>query len=97
MSRQHRALKTRTRNGSPTGTVANAAGKEIPAMFRPEIPKISAKGLQRRRKSVDAHRSVLPAKLQDAAGIDEVTDHIPSLVGGFAFRKEDEMRGIKAL
>jgi len=48
-------------------------------MSRPEIPKISAEDLQRRRNSVDAHRLILLRKLQDAAGIDEVTDIFPAL------------------
>ena len=67
------------RNWNTTATVDNAAGKERPAMSRPEIAKISAEDLQRRRISVDAHRLILLRKLQDAAGIDEVTDIFPAL------------------
>jgi hypothetical protein len=49
-------------------------------MFRPEIPKISLKHVQRRRNELDSHRALLQRTLRDAADIDEVTDIFPALM-----------------
>jgi hypothetical protein len=48
-------------------------------MSRPELPKFPAKGLERRRTAVNAHREMLLRKLKDGDGIDEVTDVFPAL------------------
>ena len=49
-------------------------------MSHPEIPKISAKDLERRRIAVDAQRTLLlQQRLRDTAGLDELTDVFPAL------------------